>query len=490
MATITLYNMNKKQNSTALPTGAGNVRTGEFNQPLDLLNPSITIEGPSSLIAGGYNYAYVPSMRRYYWITGITVLSDRLAEISLAVDVLATYKTEIGNSSHYVLRSSNMFNNTITDHLYPIKAEKTCVTTSIPSIPWYNPNGYVLADGWYIIGVNNDDINAVGSTSFYAMNEQAFQSLRNSLFSSVGWTGMSFSPQEISEPLYKSLFNPMQYIVSCMWFPVQPDLSGATSVTSINMGFFPAPAFSKTGSLCYKLNALLKGGEIDLTVQTHPMAATRGRYLNEQPFFTRTLYIPVVGSIELDTSKIHGTNAKPALYWYIDYVSGECRIRVTCPQNDNAIIGDAVGQLGLNVSLAQQTQDVLGFGAGVLTAAGGGMTAIFGSVLGDANMALTGIQGVASGITSAASALAPNVTALPGRAALINGDIIPYDIVSYVDPVDDDNADRGRPLCEVQQMSNIPGYILCADANITINRALRPEQDMIIQYLNTGFFYE
>ena len=488
MATINLYNFQKRQNSTKQPTGTGLTKTGEFNTPLDVLHPSITVQDPGSIISSGYNYAYITSLGRYYWIDRITALSASLCQLDMSVDVLASYKTDIGSSSHYILRCASFSNGDVADYLYPLESSKHCETDSISSIPWYQAGGYNLSDGWYIIGINNADSGAVGSTSFYALNEAAFQELRYNLFSSTTWTQMQFS--QIEPQLYKSLFNPMQYIVSCMWFPVKPDTTGTTTVSQLSMGFFDADPFTNVASECFKMNGMTLHGSFDLAEHTHPLASTRGRYLNKTPFLTRTLYIPVVGSIELDTGKIIGTSALPTIYWHIDFISGEARIQVICNQNDGALVGEGCGQLGINVSLAQQTQDIVGFGAGIATAFSGGMSGIFGLLTGNGSEVGNGIASAASGIASAASALAPNVSSLPGNASLICGDILPLDVTSYVFPVNDDNTDRGRPYCEIAQISTMSGYIMCGDANISFSKALRPEQDMIINYLNGGFFYE
>lgn len=485
MSTIYLYNFAKKNNSTAIPAALPVSVTGNFRQPLDVLNPVVVIESTattSPFIGNGYNYVQIPELSRYYFIEDITALSDVLYELQLTVDVLASHKSAIGSSTQYVLRSASEWNASVQDSLYPIRGEQDCIVSSIATIPWYQAGGYNLANGWYIIGVTNKDANAVGSTSFYALNQTAFQSLRNVLFSSVSYTGMTFS--ELEEPLYKSLFNPMQYIVSCKWFPIQPDITGATSVTQIDLGFFQAPAWNKIGSLCYQLAALVKGGSISLNSVKHPLSTIRGTYLNTPPFLQRTLYVPPIGSIELDTVKMYGDNMSPTLYWYVDFCSGECRIRVQCTGNDNALVGEGTGMLGIDVSLAQQSQDILGAGTALATSS---LRAAGGLIRGDVT---GGIASAISGVASAASAFAPNVTSLAGNASLLAGEMIPYDQTCLAFPVNDDLADRGRPLCAARMISSLSGYILCAQSHFAGSGVYRKERDMIERFMDSGFFYE
>lgn len=485
MSSIYLYTYNKETNSTSTPIGGGTQVTGSFREPVDVLNPVVRVEDSMSIMTNKYNIAHISELNRWYWITNIIWITEDIAELHLKVDVLSTYKTQIGASTQYVLRADASWNAYLVDNLYPVKSDQSCEIASITAIPWYNPNGYVLANGWYIVGIMNQDNNAVGSTSFYCLNDTAFQSLRYQLFHTTGYTNMQFT--QIEEPLYKSLFNPMQYISSVIWMPMQPDITGLYNISTLQFGFFSIALAS--GSECYRLRNFVKSGSFSLSNKKHPNASTRGNYLNASPFLHRTLYIPPVGSIELDTAKMTGDNMVPTIYWYVDFLTGEVRIRVVCNQNDGAIVGDAVGQLGINVSLAQATQDITGWASGVAQASAGGFSSVIGLMLGNGSMVSSGLSSAANGLANAASALAPNVSAIPGKGGLLNGDIIPYDLCTYTTPANDNKTLKGRPLCNTEQLSNLPGYILCSDAHIAISGALFAEEQEIDNFLNNGFFY-
>ena len=64
-----------------------------------------------------------------------------------------------------------------------------------------------------------------------------------------------------------------------------------------------------------------------------------------------------------------------------------------------------------------------------------------------------------------------------------------YLYYEYFDFADEDNANRGRPLCQVTQLSTIPGFILCSEGDITISGTAN-EQTQIKQFLERGFYYE
>lgn len=56
------------------------------------------------------NYFHIPSWGRYYYITDITVIRTHLYQITGHVDVLMSFRTELGNCSGIVYRNENNWN--------------------------------------------------------------------------------------------------------------------------------------------------------------------------------------------------------------------------------------------------------------------------------------------------------------------------------------------------------------------------------------------
>lgn len=59
------------------------------------------------------NYAYIPQFKRYYFITGIEILTKNLVGISLHVDVLESFKDDVLAGTVHITESSNV------DNYYP-----------------------------------------------------------------------------------------------------------------------------------------------------------------------------------------------------------------------------------------------------------------------------------------------------------------------------------------------------------------------------------
>ena len=80
-----------------------------FKDETDVVNPIILVEMDyASMVA--CNYAYIPTNRRFYYITDVTSVSNALCTLSLEVDVLMTFKSEIRNLTGITERNTNLYN--------------------------------------------------------------------------------------------------------------------------------------------------------------------------------------------------------------------------------------------------------------------------------------------------------------------------------------------------------------------------------------------
>lgn len=65
---------------------------GTLRGQSSVMSPSLQIQDISVI---GYNYCYIPDFGRYYYINEINALRTNLFELSLGIDVLMTYASEI-----------------------------------------------------------------------------------------------------------------------------------------------------------------------------------------------------------------------------------------------------------------------------------------------------------------------------------------------------------------------------------------------------------
>lgn len=255
---VTLYKFAKKQNSTARP-GSGTASLSLTNVNLNdgassILNPILRI---SKSAAWGqatdtdiikYNYAYISEFNRYYYINDWQYNGDGTWSAELDVDVLGTWQLEIKASGGYVGRaaSSSLADYWIADSLYPATTEFAVKTAT--GSTGFNP---ALTSGTFVIGVISGQEPNVGAVSYYVTTASEMTKLVQNI---VGQYGTVADPEafgditNLDSSVLKSLVNPVQYIVSCKWFPFGASITGLTASRIYLWGWY-------TGAVGFKLNS-------------------------------------------------------------------------------------------------------------------------------------------------------------------------------------------------------------------------------------------
>lgn len=111
-----------------------------------ILNPIIEIETDVNLST--FNYAVIDDFYRCYFITDITVVSDRFWKLTLKCDVLTTYSEDIRNLQANVLRNSSLMNLMLEDNALNTYSDERVQCINFPNSLTSNSNNqfkYYLA---------------------------------------------------------------------------------------------------------------------------------------------------------------------------------------------------------------------------------------------------------------------------------------------------------------------------------------------------------
>lgn len=463
----TFYQFAKRTNSTKRPSG-GQEFGIDLKAPCNIIDPEIKIASQSD--PTGYNYCYLPTFSRYYWVKNWTYAGG-LWVASLTVDTLASYRDQIGYSTEYVVRSSAKYNGTISDGLYPATAEVRSVTSAFQG-------GFseTISGGFFVIGVIAKAANSIGAITYVVMTPGNAKKLSAKLLTDVSY--LSIDNAEISDSLTKVLFNPYQYIVSCNYFPF--DVAKLTAhlplVSNVDVGWWSIDI------PCWILGAdnnnLTKS--VSVGIPKHPQAASRGGYCNASPYTDYTIFLQPFGVIPLDASKLWGA-ATLSIQYTVDLFTGDSILRLFT--DTNQLVHETTAKLGVPIQLSNITFDVPS-GGGLLQT---GVAAAFGGL----QAALSGgsFSDVGNGILNAAQATNADVASKGATGSTIAFDSVPYMVARFKILVDDNNDDHGRPLCQRVLISSIPGYIMVDDPDIAL-AATAEEIDSVKSYMKNGFFYE
>lgn len=65
------------------------------NNGSDIDKPSVLLHNDDSIDFLIYNYAYIPKLKRYYFVSNINLYRNNLIRLDLDIDVLQTFKEDI-----------------------------------------------------------------------------------------------------------------------------------------------------------------------------------------------------------------------------------------------------------------------------------------------------------------------------------------------------------------------------------------------------------
>lgn len=482
---VTLFSFAKKDNSTARPTmSSGTEYDCYLKDGTSVVDPVIVLDLPSKTNFTKYTYAYIQEFGRYYFVRDMTA-DGLLWDVSLVCDVLATYKSEIGNSNLYVLRSSYTYDGDLIDNYYPVGVTHTNNRTTADNPLVVNgSNAYVNVNGGcFILGIVGAtgivySPNAIyGSVHYFAFERTELKKLVDKLLDNNIWSN-ELDSSDMSIELQKSIIDPMQFIKSCIWVPVPYSEMTGTEMTSI---WAFGIQFSGVKAKEISQNPPHKLFTTSLTIPKHPLASSRGVYMNCEPFSRYQLWYPPFGLFDLDTTAMcSGTSLSCSAD--IDLISGAGKLSVA-GEGDGKYLVLTKSQVGVPIQLSQVSYDYVGTATGMI----GGALGMIGSAIAG-NLAGAAMSGLGM-LGSATDAMRPAVSSIGGNGGYsdLYGRITL--LAQFYHMPEEDNSHAGRPLCKNKTLSTIPGYQLIMDGDVAIN-GTAGEQAAIKAYLEGGYFYE
>ena len=461
---VTLYTFSKRLNSTKIPPSAeGLTVKAVLKDNTSIIRPELeVVENVTT-----YNYAYIPSFSRYYFVQDV-IWEKGIWRIVLSEDVLATYKTVIGGTTAYILRSATFQDPTIIDSLYPTVVGVENAST-VGSWDWVNPD---LDKGTYVVGLVNNNDTVAGGVAYYALTGAEMAAFRAYMLGSIqSWDQIT----DFAGDVAKAFIDPFQYVVSCLWFPVPvPAEEGATP---LGFGFWSTPE--------------LTGRKLISTTSTQTLTLKRPKrphnedlvYLRHPPFAEYYAVADPWGVIPLDGNKIIDDVLFTATF---DFVTGKGILRIESKvgeDNQNyRLLYEGQAQVGVTIQLSNVTfnyeKQYSGLSGALSTAWNGLVSGLAGAFSG---------AGIASSMEASNSIL--NTTGTnSGMAAIGLGHFVALK-ANYFSQVAYDKADNGSPLCQHRKISDCTGYVKVENGAINFS-ATEPEKKMVKEYLEGGFYYE
>lgn len=494
---IIFYYHRKKVNSTALPI-QGAFKNCSIKDVSSLINPYIEI-AENLTVAPPWNYCYIPAYNRYYWITEWT-WERGFWSAELSVDVLASYRENILDSTLYVLRSASNYDGNIIDKLYPTKIDNELIRVPLAQ-PW--SVDVIPTNGTFVIGVTAPSGGYFGSMNYYAMSQSGYAKLCDYLSSQAVTTEEGFSEDDCSLALQKALVDPFQYIKSCKWIPLAYN---DTNFKGVHRTSLPIYQWSVDVGACTQLVKCYGSVEFNVDMRRHPQTNDRGMFVNYEPYTSINMFLPPFGTFPLDTTYTGINRSGFQVSMLVDYITGggAYYVQVLDPENRQCgIIANGYGQVAVDMQLSQvtntltglATSGVLGFAAGLGGAVGAALKAPVGGLnivdnVTNFNNSVNSAGDMMSGLVgSAVQAKFSKISSNGTQGGFSSYAHVPYIDYQFFTLVDDDITEEGRPLMQNVILGNLSGYCICKNGDVAIGGTAQ-EQNAIRAYLESGVYIE
>lgn len=350
---ITLFQFDKKVNSTARPSLGDVYNCYLLDQDTNLYNPRVVIRNVNESIRKFKNYALIQDFARYYFIVDKKIINKNEMELVLECDVLATYRSDIIGYSGQLARCSadSRYNENVVDSMISptvaLRNETTITADSgITDFDTFDAqgNGGSVSFVYYGDGASGGSGDTGGG---YINSTQAPQYVLGDLFGLADmWQSFVIGETD-----------PAKYIKNLIWIPAKFS-SGYSGNLDIDLGKVKATV----------INARHLVGDRRLTVQkTFTFIDGNSNYIAEYEdwrdydnrFTSVTLRAPFIGLVSIDPKYLKYNNI--ILTYYIDMGTGDTIATLSATRPGKSIpLGRYVLNIGVPMPISMQNIDTQG----------------------------------------------------------------------------------------------------------------------------------
>ena len=448
MTEIVLFHFSKRKNSTKRPTWQGTSAPCLLKSATTFQNPTFILQKPMNDMLQ-FNYAKWAD--HYYFIDSTTSINAGQTEISCTEDVLATYKNEISNYTCFIERSSNQ-TTLANDTMYIPTNDWVLSTRNVRHKEKIMTSTYSQQ---YIIRV----VSRTGVASYY-INGNQLNTLLDYMYTESNFTDV------IKDAITKLMFDPFKYIVDLKWIPFVDSAFNNSNYEAIQLGFWDSGVRAKRIDEDTVVNF-----SYSFAFDNPLYAITDFRYYSPS-FSNYFIKLPFIGVVALNPYKID--ESVNALYQF-DATSGLCNVFL---QSKKVVFASYQFQLSVPVQIGYASTNIAQLTTSAVSLVGAGL---------QGNIA----QGISSGIEAGRSITAPEVSMLGtigNISNILNNQILEFNSYACTS-INPDGASEGYADGTVRSISGLSGYIKCRNASIEIS-GFTGDQEVVNNYLNSGFYYE
>ena len=476
---VRFYSFAKRGNSTKQPgTNEYHEIECHLKESTSVLSPVLEIQ---TFVAEAFNYAYIPSWNRYYFISDV-ISYKSMWHVSLKIDVLASFKASIGN--------------TVANVLYAAGSTKNIVDTRIP----------VMADlirgheqqALNDLTINSSGMGAViigvtGKGSFGTYLLQFSDDIRDLLDGADDyWSNLNIS--NTWDAIKQAWFggSAADCLKSAISIPLVISGSEVSSsgAEQIYLGGYPCKRSGGSNINGYRITKPVITSITNIAI---PWQSTDWRKVSQ--YSDIVMYIPMVGFVTIPASEAT-SDTSLSVKMCINVTSGDIAVMVKGSQSGK-FYGLASGNCAMNTAYGSTGIDTNKMMQGTFAGVGAIATTVAGVMTGGlSTMAQLGIGAtIAAGAKASLDALGGTGS---GSAGLGGGASHCIDSVIHIwvtqkqltDTQANFNSIMGKPYMGVSKINSFSGFVQTDGFELSDSRAYSTEKDMVNDLLNTGIYFE
>lgn len=451
----------KRNNSTARPGSYAKTVSCQIKQPCNVRTPVLILKASS--YSASWNYAYISKWGYYYFVSDVTFTTGDRCEVSLSVDVMASYKTAISNYTCFVERSASNYDAMITDAYL---SNSTVINKS--NITVNNlVGGFDSVVGFFVIRTVCGNGGVTGIRS-YAVTQNQLADVLSFMFNDGNFTDV------ITDESVKTFFNPFQYIVEIKWIPYDYSKLSTLVQEKVQFGWWTSDT-----------TAIVLSSLAGVTFYCDSISIPANSYTdwrkNSDRFSSYNIYLPAVGTIQLSAQELYeGLCCK----YELDIASGECLVSLYSGKMTNGESPTGVLISSYKTTMATPVQ------IGQLNSTAAKTASNVGSVVGDLLTFQWG-RAISTAVDTATTAMqpTPSVNGMTGERYIIARERNILVSLNNLTSCEYATSVAGRPCFKNLRLGTLSGYVKCGNASIPLN-GYDADIEAVNAYLNGGFYME
>lgn len=444
----------KRKNSTKQPS-SGSVIDVKLKDKCSVERPVFILSSPVA------EYTYAQAFGNYYFIEDVVNINASMCELICKKDSMASHKSEIGNTTAFVMYDGASNSDIVDNRLSQISTPTTSTNTALFHSQFAPNSGTVVAT---VAGTNQAKTYLVSVNDFPGLLPDA-QNQVASMFPTPTDSWADFIPGLVSA--ITQIIGSGQLpnnIMDIRWIPFH--LNGLSAEYIYN-GMYNTHVVGNPVSIVNPGRTLSDSVTVNIPWQFSD-------WRNTEPYTQIYCCIPYVGCVSYPASALKG-HTSITFRTVLDQITGDICIMVTSGDIDLGIYGASTSA---KIALGNSSPNI---GNIVTSITGALASASVGDITGEIREGVkmfSPLSQTVGGITSAVGGITNSLIRL--TTICHNTNVSPSSVT----------ASMGTPTFAQKTISSCPsGYIKCKDASVEIS-GHDSEREEINAFLNGGFFYE